>query len=187
MSNDFLNELLALHPELAEEYESEQYKLSLEIIGLMTELGEESRKMAKIIGCSHNKYLRLESGDISVPVSEFKEAIFKIKVFKEQNSAQDEQTASDQQLVYGEFSFNISKAFEASTFEIAAIMETTVSYLNSKSTHTTESSIPPSRIKSYRDKNNFIGLKEVIQKNWSLTLNNAEEHSNSYGEYTYNY
>lgn len=68
MSNEFLNELLALHPELQEEYNSEQYKMSLEIIELMMSIGLDSKTAAKRIGCSHNQYLRMESGDVSVPV-----------------------------------------------------------------------------------------------------------------------
>lgn len=46
--HDFLNELLAIHPELKQEYRSNQYELSLEIIALMVELGCDSKKWRKL-------------------------------------------------------------------------------------------------------------------------------------------
>lgn len=83
MNNDFLNELLAVHPELEEEYNSKQYEMSLEIIKLMMTLGLNSKAVAKKIGCSHNMYLRMESGDTSVPVEEYEKAIYMLKIAAE--------------------------------------------------------------------------------------------------------
>lgn len=76
--NVFLKEFLRLHPELKEYYESEQYHLSLKLINIMMLKGLSSKEMAERIGCSLERYLAMESGDISIPVSEYKKTIQKL-------------------------------------------------------------------------------------------------------------
>lgn len=135
MNNDFLQELLALHPDLENEYKSEQYKLSLEIISLMMKLGANSQKMSKIIGCNHKKYLRLESGDNSISIVDYQNAIAKLKIFHE---SLDERK---------EFSFKISTMINASVHEKSNKMVTIKNYTNSTRSNSTKSS--KLKLKSY--------------------------------------
>lgn len=172
MSNDFLKDLLALHPDLADEYNSEQYQKSLEIINLMTEHGINSKKMAKIIGCSHKIYIRLESGDTTIPVTEYENAITKIKMFFEQLAA------------YEEFSFNSSKVLTVSTLKDTDIMETVKHYSNIKHIQSTESH--PHLLKSYLDHSIEHFYKTVNQiLGFKPTHKYPDESSSSYYDFTY--
>lgn len=80
MNNPFLKELLIIRPELKEEYQSQQYALSLQLIDIMLSLGFNSKMMADKIGCSLELYLSMESGDTSIPIADYEDAIKKFNI-----------------------------------------------------------------------------------------------------------
>lgn len=77
---DFLKELLELHPELADDYNSPQYKMSLKIIDKMMELSFDSKQMASYLGLGYDDYVRMESGDTSIGIYRYEQVLEKIKV-----------------------------------------------------------------------------------------------------------
>ncbi|MFI2132894.1 hypothetical protein ACH434_23045 [Lysinibacillus fusiformis] len=82
MNNDFLKELLKLHPELEEEYNSKQYKMSLEIIDEMMELSYNSKQMAEYLNIDYDFYIRMESGDTSISINEYERVLKKLNDIK---------------------------------------------------------------------------------------------------------
>lgn len=78
-SNSFLKELVNLHPELREDYESEQYKLSKEIISLVMQNDLTINKIVEISNITKDQYYRMESGDCSINVGSYNKFINEIK------------------------------------------------------------------------------------------------------------
>lgn len=77
--SDFLKELLKEHPELHSFYDSEQYKLSEQIIEHMVNNCMTDEQMADFLGLDLNYYIRLESGDNSIDVNEYKKVLNKLQ------------------------------------------------------------------------------------------------------------
>ena len=73
--NKFCDELIELNPELKSYYSSEQYALSEDIISFMVNRGLDSGEMADLLKLDKDYYLRLESGDDSINISEYQKVI----------------------------------------------------------------------------------------------------------------
>lgn len=78
--DEFLrNYIVGDDPELNEKMDSKQYPLSNEIMELETKLGVDQKQTAKLAHISLAKLLRLESVDLTIPVSEYQQVIAILK------------------------------------------------------------------------------------------------------------
>lgn len=78
--DEFLyNYIVGNDPELNEKMVSKQYPLSNEIMELETKLGIDQKQTAKLAHISLAKLLRLESVDLTIPVSEYQKVIAILK------------------------------------------------------------------------------------------------------------
>lgn len=78
--DEFLyNYVVGDDPELNEKMDSKQYPLSNEIMELETKLGVDQKQTAKLAHISLAKLLRLESVDLTIPVSEYQQVIAILK------------------------------------------------------------------------------------------------------------
>lgn len=78
--DEFLrNYVVGNDPELNEKMDSKQYPLSNEIMELETKLGVDQKQTAKLAHISLAKLLRLESVDLTIPVSEYQQVIAILK------------------------------------------------------------------------------------------------------------
>ena len=57
--------IFEIHPDLKEKYESEQYRLSNEIIKKKLQKNISQIEMANLMGLTLNDYLEMESGSLS--------------------------------------------------------------------------------------------------------------------------
>lgn len=73
------------NPRIKEKIESEQFNLSNTLINKRIELGLEFPKIAKIAGFTNNEYIKLEYGDIDVPIKDFNKAIKNINSWEEES------------------------------------------------------------------------------------------------------
>ncbi|MEJ9280108.1 hypothetical protein [Ureibacillus thermosphaericus] len=102
MNNDFLKELLNVHPELAKEYDTPQYRYSEEIIKLMMENSLEPEEMIEILGLGEEMFYRLQSGDFTIDVTIYEEALQKLKEHIKKVNFKDEQLDTFDNLCYAE-------------------------------------------------------------------------------------
>ena len=78
--DEFLrNYVVGDDPELNEKMDSKQYLLSNEIIELETKLSVNQKQTAKLAHISLAKLLRLESVDLTIPVSEYRKVVAILK------------------------------------------------------------------------------------------------------------
>lgn len=78
--DEFLrNYVVGDDPKLNEKMDSKQYPLSNEIMELETKLGVDQKQTAKLAHISLAKLLRLESVDLTIPVSEYQQVIAILK------------------------------------------------------------------------------------------------------------
>lgn len=78
--DEFLrNYVVGNDPKLNEKMDSKQYPLSNEIMELETKLGVDQKQTAKLAHISLAKLLRLESVDLTIPVSEYQKAVAILK------------------------------------------------------------------------------------------------------------
>lgn len=78
--DEFLrNYIVGDDPELNEKMDSKQYLLSNEIMELETKLGVDQKQTAKLAHISLARLLRLESVDLTIPVSEYQQVIAILK------------------------------------------------------------------------------------------------------------
>lgn len=78
--DEFLrNYIVGDDPELNEKIDSKQYLLSNEIMELETKLGVDQKQTAKLTHISLARLLRLESVDLTIPVSEYQQVIAILK------------------------------------------------------------------------------------------------------------
>lgn len=78
--DEFLrNYVVGDDPKLNEKMDSKQYPLSNEIMELETKLGVNQKQTAKLAHISLAKLLRLESVDLTIPVSEYQQVIAILK------------------------------------------------------------------------------------------------------------
>lgn len=73
--NDFLNELVRLHPTLQPFYASEHYQNSLKIIERMQTKDLTEAQLAKRLNVTMDYVSRLTSGDDSIQVSEYRQVL----------------------------------------------------------------------------------------------------------------
>lgn len=76
--NQFLEELLKIHPHLRSYYESEQYKLSEKILDYAVNKGLSEDKMADKFKIPINKYLLMESGSMTIQVEDYLDLLDKM-------------------------------------------------------------------------------------------------------------
>lgn len=78
--DEFLrNYVVGDDPKLNEKMNSKQYPLSNEIMELETKLGVDQKQTAKLAHISLAKLLRLESVDLTIPVSEYQKVVAILK------------------------------------------------------------------------------------------------------------
>lgn len=78
--DEFLrNYIVSDDPKLNEKMDSKQYLLSNEIMELETKLGVNQKQTAKLAHISLAKLLRLESVDLTIPVSEYRKVVAILK------------------------------------------------------------------------------------------------------------
>lgn len=78
--DEFLrNYVVGDDPKLNEKMDSKQYPLSNEIMELETKLGVDQKQTAKLAHISLAKLLRLESVDLTIPVSEYQKVVAILK------------------------------------------------------------------------------------------------------------
>lgn len=78
--DEFLhNYVVGDDPKLNEKMDSKQYPLSNEIMELETKLGVDQKQTAKLAHISLAKLLRLESVDLTIPVSEYQQVVAFLK------------------------------------------------------------------------------------------------------------
>lgn len=78
--DEFLrNYIVGDDPKLNEKMDSKQYLLSNEIMELETKLGVNQKQTAKLAHISLAKLLRLESVDLTIPVSEYRKVVAILK------------------------------------------------------------------------------------------------------------
>lgn len=78
--DEFLrNYVVGDEPKLNEKMDSKQYPLSNEIMELETKLGVNQKQTAKLAHISLAKLLRLESVDLTIPVSEYQKVVAILK------------------------------------------------------------------------------------------------------------
>lgn len=78
-SNEFLQELLTIHPELRPFYESEQYRLSVQLVDCLVASNLTKEELAKALEMDAQKFFRMTSGDNTIEVEEYHAVIQRIK------------------------------------------------------------------------------------------------------------
>lgn len=78
-----------LYPDLSEKYNSDQYRLSEEIISKKLKLKLTQMEMSNLIGISFDKYLEMEDGSINIEVSHYQSVLDKLKEYEKLESELD--------------------------------------------------------------------------------------------------
>lgn len=73
------------NPRIKEKIDSEQFDLSNILINKRVSLDLEFTEIAKIAGFTNNEYIKMEYGDIDVPIKDFNKAIDNISKWEKEN------------------------------------------------------------------------------------------------------